>query len=386
MYGEIRKVLKFRLTPYNTQFLSLVMLHLIFEAYLDKVISYPGTCVRNYEPVVTYRCEQQEIFASFIQDLHNRMPKMFDVPLRFTVSPFYPLSKLYSALCANQSNLTRTAPLLKNCRKFEFGIQTKNATLSGVDQPTCRIKSTESESTSCQTFTTSNITARTASPGEESTVVTTPPTAKKSRIIPTFTNFKSQSFTKGKHLTIQRRLKSIIVPSSSSVSSKPNSLKRKDISNVLEKSKNVLSSLGVDKENAICVKRPKSVKNTLQTSSSLRSTVDVSALSSVLDRGGTCTSTGHFAHRITREDTTKNSDQPNAIFESTQASSLAEKGILENISVRNLNGVQEPLNSDSSCGVETTNVFNKTNSVQVRLLFHYTYILRDLDRCRSDYW
>lgn len=85
----------------------------------EKIFTYPASCIRSSQVLVSSRCDHQLIFNSFLRDISMRMQTVCGAPLTFTSSPLYPTSSLKLASHANHSNLTKkTPPQFNQCRPF----------------------------------------------------------------------------------------------------------------------------------------------------------------------------------------------------------------------------------------------------------------------------
>ncbi|XP_068712086.1 uncharacterized protein C18orf63-like [Montipora foliosa] len=116
-YEDLRKHWK-QMYGYRLPQEENVFYNVHFYYIKGKIFTYPGSCIRSSDVLVSARCDHALIFSSFLRDLSSRMSCVCGTPLALTSSPLYPISKLQQATHANYSNLTRTAPHRNHCIPF----------------------------------------------------------------------------------------------------------------------------------------------------------------------------------------------------------------------------------------------------------------------------
>ncbi|XP_048576530.1 uncharacterized protein C18orf63 isoform X2 [Nematostella vectensis] len=120
-YEDIRKYWKL-VYGYRLPAHEKVFYNVRFFFRKSKVFTYPASCIHSAAPHVYPRCDQHAIFTAFINNLQSRVPSVCGTPFRLTSAPLYYTNRLHSA-SQPQSNLTRTEPVLKQCRPFMSTIQ-----------------------------------------------------------------------------------------------------------------------------------------------------------------------------------------------------------------------------------------------------------------------
>ncbi|XP_029186645.2 uncharacterized protein LOC114954260 [Acropora millepora] len=116
-YEDLRKHWK-RMYGYRLPQEENVFYNVHFYYIQGKTFTYPASCIRSSQGMISARCDYQLIFSSFLRDLLSRMPAVCGKPLSLTSSPVYPTNRLQHASLTKHNNLTRTAPSMKHCIPF----------------------------------------------------------------------------------------------------------------------------------------------------------------------------------------------------------------------------------------------------------------------------